>query len=295
MMRVFEPADLPNFEFKRDVEPVATIDPGIRCHIDTEDAFSHQIAEPGDRRDLEAQPYGNPLTGPFWVSGAEPGDTISIEIHAIACRGNTAATYAYPLPSVIEYLGPDVVPQDRCCRVDEAGIHWDSDLVLPYRPMIGTVGTTPDIGYPTSGAVGDWGGNMDLVEVGPGSTLELPVFHQGGRLYFGDCHGLQGAAEWSGAAMEMRGRIDCTIDVQKSRSIPGPRITTDESIWAVGTARSIESAIAQAYGRLALWIEEDYGRPRWDAYCLLTQVGSLSLGYHELGVVAAGIERRYLD
>jgi len=292
---VFQPSDPANFNFKPDVEPVATVAPGTRCLIDTEDAFSHQIAKPGDRRDHEAQPYGNPLTGPLWVSGAELGDTISIRIHAIECRGDTAATYAYPLASVMEYLGPDVVPQDRCCQVDEAGIHWDDGLVLPYRPMIGTVGTTPAGWTPTSGAVGAWGGNMDLVEVGPGSTLELPVFLEGGRLYFGDCHGLQGAAEWSGAAMEMRGRIDCTIELRKSSVIPGPRITTNEAIWAVGTARSIERGIAQAYSRLALWIEAEHGRPRWDAYCLLTQVGHLSFGYHGLGVVAAGIEHHYLQ
>ncbi len=135
---------------------------------------------------------------------------------------------------------------------------------------------------------------MDLVEIGFGATLELPVFVSGAGLYFGDCHALQGAAGWSGAAMEMRAAIDCTIAVRRTEVIPGPRILRDDSMFAAGVGRTIEAGIAQAYGRLALWLEAEFGRNRWDGYCLLTQVGRLSLGFHQLGVVAAGIERRYL-
>lgn len=94
--------------------------------------------------------------------------------------------------------------------------------------------------------------------------------------------------------MEMRASINCTITVRRGKAIPGPRILSDEAIFAVAVGRTIEEGISQAYGRLALWIEDEFGRNRWDAYCLLTQVGRVSLGYHRLGVVAAGVERRYL-
>ena len=282
------------FEFRRDLEPTATIASGTRCVIETEDAFSNQIAEHGDRRDLLSQPYGNPLTGPIAVDGAAPGDVVEITIHDIAALDGAASTYAYPTSSVMGYLGSDVVPQDRRCQIDDSKIHWDDKLTLPYEPMIGTVGVLPPIGQPSTAECGDWGGNMDLVEIGPGSILELPVFVSGAGLYFGDCHALQGAAEWSGAAMEMRAAIDCTIAVRRTKAIPGPRILRDDSMFAVGVGRSIEAGIAQAYSRLALWLEAEYGRERWDGYCLLTQVGRISLGYHALGVVAAGIERRFV-
>lgn len=292
--RVTMPRPPFNYEFRRDAEAVAVVASGSRLVIETEDAFGHQIARPGDRRDRVALPYGNPLTGPIRLLGASPGDALSIEIESIDPIGDSAATYALPDRRTAALLGPEATVEDSPYPVDPHGVRWEGGLRLPYAPMIGTIGTTPAIGVPTTDGCGGYGGNMDLTIIEPGATVLLPVLAEGALLYIGDCHAAQGAGEWSGAALEMRAAITCVLGVVSGAAPPAPRVLTAERIWAVGTARHLEDAIAQAYSYLALWLEAEYLLPRWKAYTLLTQVGELSIGYYTAGVAAAGIRREYI-
>jgi acetamidase/formamidase len=112
-------------------------------------------------------------------------------------------------------------------------------------------------------------------------------------LYVGDCHAAQGDGELSGAALEMPGRVTLRIGVTEQARIPGPRVETDRELAAVASAPTLEAAVATAYGRLAVWLEADFGWNRFEAYSLATQVGRLSVGYFRFGVVAAKIDRAY--
>ena len=282
----------PIYEITRDRTPVLTVRPGTTVTIETEDAFTHQISKPGDHRDRSRVPFSNPLNGPIAVDGAEPGDALRIRIVSIEPLDGQCATYAIPHPLVMPHLGVRADDQTRICAIDDAGIHWNEGLTLPYRPMIGCIATAPALGSPTSGPAGDYGGNLDLPEVTVGSILSLPAFVPGALLYVGDCHATQGAGELCASAMEMRGEVTLTIDLCKQAMIPGPRIETESDLMAVAVARNLEEAIALAYSRLALWLEADYAWNRWEAYSLLTQVGRLSVGYFGAGTVAAALEKQ---
>ena len=161
--------------------------------------------------------------------------------------------------------------------------------------MIGTIGCAPDFGSPTTSPAGDYGGNMDLKEVTEGNTVFLPVYVEGALLHLGDAHAAQGDGELCGTALEMAATVTMTIDLLKGGTIPRPRIRSKDEIMAVATGRPMERSVAQAYSDLILWMEEEFGVPRWDGLSLCTMVGEISVGYHYIGTVAAKIKLEYVE
>jgi acetamidase/formamidase len=283
------------YEIDRREPPVLEVDPGDEVVVETEDAFSGQIRWPGDRRDRTAVPRSNPVNGPILVRGALPGDALRVDILAIEPLIAQCSTYLWPYDYLQAGLGPEVEDQTRICRIENGLVHWSEALSIPYEPMIGVIATSPDWGVPTTAPPGDHGGNLDLRDIAPGATISLPVFVEGGLLYVGDCHAAQGDGELSGAALEMPGRTTLRLELERNARLPGPRIETSTELGAIAAAATLEHAVATAYGRLALWLERDFGWNRFEAYSLATQVGRLSIGYFRFGVVAAKIERVYAE
>jgi acetamidase/formamidase len=288
------PLGLLLYELDRREPAVLTVDPGTEVVIETEDAFAGQIRSPGDRRDRVAMPISNPASGPIAVRGARPGDALAVEIVSIEPTLGQCVTYLWPYDYTVAALGSEHRHDTRICRIEDGAIAWDAERSIPYEPLIGTIGVAPRLGVPTTEDAGDYGGNLDLREIGPGATLLLPVQVDDALLVLGDCHAAQGDGELSAAALEMPARVTVRLDLRRDARLPGPRIERDDEIAAVAVAPRLEDAVATAYARLAHWLESEFGIDRWQAYSLLTQVGRLSMGYFQLGVVAAKISRRYL-
>lgn len=289
------PAAPLQYEFSRHAPPRAEIDPGAVLTLDSEDALSGQLRAPTDRRNKQAMPWSNPVNGPIFVRGAEPGDALAVTIQSIEPLIGQCATYTGGPKMLTEWLGADVPPGTRICPIRDGRIFWSDEIQLPYAPMLGCLGTAPDWGVPTTFPAGNYGGNLDLIEVCPGNTVQLPVFVPGGYLYLGDAHASQGHGELSATALEMPARTTIRVDLVKRARLPGPRIESPDELMAVAVAAPVERAIAEAYARLILWLEADYGWNRWHAYDLLTHVGRLSIGYYTTGTVAAKVARRYAE
>lgn len=282
------------YEFDRKETPRVRVTPGTRLIVDSEDAFSGQIRTEDDRRDKSKVPYSNPMNGPIYVEGAEPGDSLAVTIHSIEPTMGKCFTRTGDPRQLSEWLGTDCPHGTHVCEISAGVIHWSDTIKIPYTPMLGCIGTAPDWGVPSTGPAGPHGGNMDLVEVCPGSTLHLPVYVPGGMLYLGDAHAAMGHGELSANGLEMPARSEITVDLVK-RTIPSPRIVTPTEIVTVGTGYHTERAIAYAYAQLILWLESDYGIPRWKGFDLLTHVGRISIGYYAIGTVGAKVERRYIE
>ena len=282
------------YEISRHNPPALTIVPGERVSVETEDAFSGQVRKEGDRRDTKKLPYGNPQSGPIFVEGAERGDTLAVHIETIEARIGQAATRTGATIGLGSFLGGDVPDITRICPIRDGKIWWSDRLAVPYAPMIGTIGTAPEMGVPTTIPAGPWGGNMDIKEVTEGSTVYLPVYVPGALLHLGDAHAAQGDGELCTTAFEMPATVIMKVDLVKGRTIRLPRIRSSEEIMSVATGRPMEFSVAQAYADLILWMEEEYGVPRWDGVNLCTQVGNISVGYFFLGTVAAKIKMEYV-
>jgi len=282
------------YEYSRHNEPRLRIQPGETIVVESEDAFSGQIRTNDDRRDKAKLPQGNPQTGPIWIEGAEPGDSLAVTIREIKPLIGQCSTRTSDPRQLAEWLGTECPHGTHVCPIKDGLIHWSDKLTIPYQPMLGCIGTAPDWGVPTTIPAGIHGGNMDIIEVCPGNTVYLPVFVPGGYLYLGDAHAAMGHGELSASGLEMPAESTITVDLRKGKKITGPRIESPTELMAVATGCPMERATAEAFAKLILWLEADYGMDRWKSYDLLTHVARLSIGYYAFGTVAAKIEKRYL-
>ncbi len=283
-----------NYEFSRHLMPRARVKPGETIVVEAEDALSGQIRSNEDRRDKTKVPHSNPVAGPIAVDGAEPGDTLAVTIEEIKPRDGQCATYTGNPKQLCEWLGTDVPHGAHVCPIKDGLVYWSDKITIPYAPMLGCIATAPAWGVPTTIPAGPHGGNLDLVEVCPGNTVYLPVFIPAAYLYLGDAHAAMGHGELSATGLEMASETTISVNLIKGKKLECPRIESPREIMTVATGCPMERAVAEAYARLILWMEEEYGWNRWRAYDILTHVGRISMGYYGIGTVAAKIEKRYL-
>ena len=270
-------------------EPMAKVKPGERVTIHTDDAFESRITKKEDlpSRALATAKFLNPQTGPIYVEGAEPGDTLAVRIESIVptrdfavsvlipyfgglTSTNFTRTLQEPLPERVWIW--DLVDGGTNLVNEELGVK------LPWEPFLGTLAVAPDLEAITALAPGPFGGNMDVPDVKPGNTVYLPVWNEGALVYTGDCHARQGQGELCGVAMEITSKVTVVFEVIKDAAIEWPRIESNEAIMVVGSARPMEDAARIANAELVLWLEQEHGYDRWDAYQLLTQAGGLYVG-----------------
>jgi amidase len=285
--------------------PVLRVKPGDTVVVETHDAFEGKIlSEDTKPSDVLEVPFLNPQSGPIYVEGAEKGDSLAVKIHAIKPRGpqprgttclvpyfggltstDKTATLQDPLPEIV-----------RKVNVTEEGVKWNDRITLPYEPFIGTIGTAPEIDSINSLTPGNHGGNMDLPDVGPGSTLYLPVQTEGAFLYLGDGHAVQGDGELCGVAIEFPTITTMTLDLVKGWTLNWPRLEKEAFIMSIGSARPMEDAARIAYADLVQWMVASYGFDKWDAYLLLTQIGKVRLGnmVDPNYTIGASIAKQYL-
>jgi acetamidase/formamidase len=289
-------------------EPIARVKPGERVIIHTDDAFESRITTKEDlpSRALATAKFLNPQTGPIYVEGAEPGDTLAVRIEGIKPTRDFAVSVLIPY-----FGGLTSTPFTRTLQEPLPERVWIWELVdggsnlvneelgvtLPWEPFLGTLAVAPDLEAITALAPGPFGGNMDVPDVKPGNTVYLPVWNDGALVYTGDCHARQGQGELCGVALEITSKVTMVFEVIKDRTIEWPRIESDEAIMVVGSARPMEDAARIANTELVLWLEQEHGYDRWDAYQLLTQVGGLYVGnmVDTTYSLVASVAKKYLN
>ena len=261
----FEPTQFHHF-FSDDIEPVLRLNPGDTVKTWSVDAGGT------DPKGVRRTSGGNPLTGPFYVEGAIPGDTLVVHFNRI--RLNRDSAISSPL-IVNGALNPGYVEQRK--RVEGYNSDWKIDVQagfaslakptatmkdyrVPLAPMLGCVGVAPQGGMRyRSGFLGSFGGNMDYNQLREGITVYLPVFTPGALLFVGDGHALQGAGELTGNALETSMDIEFTVDIRPGGAPPNPRMENQEYLMASGIAGSIDEAFRGATTNLVRWLETIYG------------------------------------
>jgi amidase len=290
-------------------EPVAHVKPGQRVVVHTEDAFESRINTTDDlpSQALATAKFLNPQTGPIYVEGAEPGDTLAVRMENIEPKRDYAVSCYVPyfgglasttLTRTLQEALPEKVyvwnlhkDEGRRYLVNE-----EIGVRLPWEPFVGTIAVAPDLEAISALSPGPFGGNMDVPDVRPGNTVYLPVWNEGALFYTGDCHARQGQGELCGVALEITSRVTVAFEVIKGGGIEWPRIESEEKLMTVGSARPMEDAARIAYAELIGWLEDEHGFSRLDAYQLLTQAGGLYVGnmVDTTYSLVASIDKRYL-
>jgi acetamidase/formamidase len=266
--------------------PVATLRPGQVLSTWTRDCFGGRVRSTSDMASQVTDPrYLNPQTGPFWIEGAEPGDTVAVHFVSIEPR------YGWGVSTTVPFFGAltatpstamlhDPLPErtwfytiDTAARlVRYAALDSAYEVDLPLDPMHGTVGVAPPLGEVRSSLTpGSWGGNMDTPEMRAGSTCYLGVNVPGALLSLGDGHARQGEGETCGVAVECAMDTVAVIDLIKGVPTAWPRIEDDGWLMTTGSARPLEDAFRIAHTELVHWTAELTGLSTLDAYQLVSQ------------------------
>ncbi len=268
------------------VAPVRRVKPGTVLELWTEDAFAGKVRTTDDlvSRVIEF-PFVNPLTGPFHVEGAEPGDTLAVHFVSIEPSRDWAASSTIPLFGALTTTHVTAGLQEPLDElvwlydVDTVGRtvtfrarRTDDEVELPLDPMHGTVGVAPANLEARSSLVPDaHGGNMDTPEMRAGVTCFLGVNVEGALFALGDGHCRQGEGETCGVAVEAAMDTTVIVDVIKGVPTPWPRLESDDHLMSTGSARPLEDAFRIAQHDLVTWIGEECGLDPLDAYQLVTQ------------------------
>ncbi|WPB85797.1 acetamidase/formamidase family protein [Sediminicoccus rosea] len=269
------------------------------------------VAETVDASGLDANEVAvaarpNPMTGPFFVEGAEPGDTLAVEIIRLTPNRRTGWTYS---PLALTVLDPAAIldrpKQERAIweiNANEGTVRLrDAPAALagftpPLAPMIGCFGVAPAGGEAISTATsGAHGGNMDYRRFAPGTTAWFPVSVPGALFYLGDGHAAQGDGEITGTGIETSFEMEVRLSVLKRR-ITWPRAETAEEIITIGNARPLDQALQHATTEMQRWLGEDYGLDARAASHLMGMVVRYDVGnvFNPAYTVACRVAKKWL-
>jgi amidase len=290
------------------VPPVARLKSGDVLETNTLDAAGNALQKPGDT--LSMAKGDNPLTGPFYVEGAAPGDTLAVKILQLDIDGNqgwgavipgfgalnttnyTPMLHA-PLTERVWLYPIDHATNTATFRAKDS----DFSVKIPLHPFFGCIGVAPAGGEARSSIVpAEFGGNMDVPEATVGNTLYFPVSVAGALLYLGDGHAAMGDGEIAGTAIEVPLRARVQVTVIKGKHLVWPRIENDTAIMTVGIYRPLDDAVRIAFTELVAWMHRDYGLSDVDAYELLSKVARIRLAemVDPNYAIVASIEKRFL-
>lgn len=268
-------------------EPVMEVAPGTALRLWTEDAFAGRVTSSSDKPSQVLNPKElNPQTGPFYVTGAQPGDTLALHVVSLEPARDWAASTTIPLFGAL--TGTDrtaglqaPLPElTWIYRVDAAAStatftahESDFSLEVPLAPMLGTVGVAPALREVRTTLVPDYfGGNMDTPELRAGTTIYLGVNVDGAVFSVGDGHYRQGEGETCGTALEGAMNVTLIVDLIKGHAPAWPRLEHDDALLTVGSARPLEDAWRCSQVEMVRWLQELYGLGPMDAYQLCSQL-----------------------
>ena len=257
--------------------PALRIKPGDRVITKTIDAAGTDW----EGKSVASGP--NPQTGPFYIEGAEPGDTLVVTIDRLETNRATAYSSSLLAPYTVD-------PGSLATRVDREPrrVTWNIDktrgivrldapdimasgMELPLRPMLGCVGVAPARKEAIATSTpGSFGGNMDYAGLTAGVKVMLPVYEPGALLFIGDGHARQGEGEVVGTGLETSMDVEFTVDVVK-KTISWPRIETDTHMMVLGSARPLLEALQHATSDMQRWLVSEFGLTERAAAILMGQ------------------------
>ncbi len=277
-MTVAQPANSFAYTYAASHPAIASVRPGETVTLETVDCFENQLESTGDRySDLRGFPYVNPQTGPVAIEGAEPGDTLVVEILAIEITREFAVTTLIPGAGLLTELSEP--EETRLLPIENGHVLFDERLAIPVRPFVGTLGTAPALQGITALSPGPHGGNLDCPETCPGNEVHLPVHNPGALFFIGDAHACQGDGEITGVAAEVPARVTVRFRLLKGGApLAWPRIVSDEHLMVAASARPLEDCARIAHRELVHWLASDYDLSARDAYHLIGLAGEMRVG-----------------
>lgn len=282
-------------------EPVLRIKPGTVLVSNT--MFGPYYTEEGGAFPGEV--------GPFFIEGATTNDILVVKVLRVRPNHHLAASRLYAdfgglaTDARVRFLNDPIPARRYLWRLDRDRMTGTTTLpdsrmkqiTIDLRPMLGRVAVAPRGAEAFAGLwPGDFGGNMDAPEVREGTTVYLPIFHDGAYFYFGDGHARQGEGEVAGTGLETSMDVVLQIDLIKGKTIDWPRLEDADYIMVAGSGRPLIDAFRLAHVELIEWMVDAYGFGKWDAYQLLGELAESTVAniVDPAYTVVAKFPKRYL-
>ena len=266
----------------QDEEPVTYLSAmGVAREEILQDTLDFWTSREGRAREGRS---GHVITGPIYIEGAEPGDTLELQILDIATRVPWGINNTSPTGGVFATSYPGVHPDDTLLDIPPDTRHlirtgevdgrqvalFAPDINVPLAPFMGIMAVAPanpTLGQPgvtvagvqSSRPPGPFGGNLDVKDLNVGTTLYLPVFQTGALFYTGDPHGVQGDGEVSGTAVEQSLTGVFRFVVHKGTTVPGPRAETDTHYMIMEIDLDLDRAIRHATFEVVQFLVDEKG------------------------------------
>jgi acetamidase/formamidase len=285
--------DASHFGWDNSTAPVLEIESGQDIEFEVRDASGGQLDKDSSLDAVAALDFTrvNPVTGPVFIKGAQPGDVLAIDILELRPRdwGWTAIIPGFGLLAD-EFSEPWL----RISEVDASAgrVRFGNGITLPYEPFPGTIGVAPpEPGEHSIVPPRKWGGNMDTKHLRAGTTLLLPVGVEGALFSVGDTHAAMGDGEVCGTAVEAPMDIALRLTVRKDLSIDAPQYVVPEAAAPVerraggfhvctGVGPDLWEATRDATRSLVEHMVERLGRDRQEAYAIASVACDLRI--HEV-------------
>ncbi len=263
------------YTFSADNPPAVRVDPGTIIQFETLDALNEQIRSDSDSASLIDLEHVNAATGPVFLNGANPGDTLVAEILEIQPL-DWGSALIIPGFGFLQDTLPG--PYTKIFNLEKDGtFHYGETMRIGVKPMIGTIGVAPTEPITTLSS-GIHGGNLDTTDIRKGSRVFLPVLVEGALFGVGDVHAAMGDGEVCGTGIECGADVTIRLDLLPGYHIPRPRIETDEEMMCVASAEGLEPAIKLALQDMVNWLKAEKNLEGEEAYILISLAGSVRIG-----------------
>jgi len=261
------------FSLDKNNPPVAAVEAPAVLTFETKDCFSNQLREPGDTLDRFDWDATNPATGPVFVNGAEPGDTLKVTIEKIdidakgtVCVLENEGTLAH----IISESRVRIVEIEDCCAV------FTPEIRIPVKPMIGVIGVAPAGGV-GCGTPGHHGGNMDNTMVAEGATLYFPVAVPGALLAMGDVHAVMGDGEVGVTGLEIPAEITVAVELIKGKAPEYPVLENEECFSIIVSKETVDEATVRATELMHEFLLERMNMESYDIIMMMSLVGNVEI------------------
>jgi amidase len=255
------------WSFGPDLQPVLEVEPGDTVTFETNDCFTGQIRSEDDLvTDIDLSRI-NSATGPVAVKGAEPGDSLIVEILDVRPIEWGVATL---IPGFGQLIDQVTSPVTRLFEVSNGEIRMNDRVRFPAEPMVGVVGVATSGEELSNGLAGQHGGNLDDHFHGKGARIFFPVRQPGGMFAVGDMHASMGDGEICFTGVEIAGEVDIRFDVLKGKQATWPVTELADRWLPVATASNFVDALKLVSEEAARMLVDELGLSMEDAFIFLS-------------------------
>ncbi len=277
-----------HFGWDHSIPPVATVAPGSTIEFECQDSSAGQLSQDSTVEDVKNLDFGkiNPVSGPIYIDGAEPGDVIKVTIEGFKPSGFGWTANIPGFGLLADQFDKPALHVWTYDKYSMAPAAYGPGGQVPLKPFAGTIGLAlAEPGLHSIIPPRRVGGNMDIRDLAAGTELYLPVEVAGGLFSIGDTHAAQGDGEVCGTAIESPMNATVTLDLVKDETLESPRFTTpgpvtrhlDEKGYevATGIGEDLMEGARGAVSRMVDMLASRYGMTPVDAYMLCSACGDL--------------------